>query len=387
MRVPDVTELPQGSVLKAQRDKVHGNPQAIRDIASAWYACSYRAASVTSALITSLNDVDKKWEGASADAFDAHMRKFPKAGEDFNGAIIGAKDAMNNVASALEKAHGDLNSMCQQASANAVIQMQGWLDNNKGKTEADALAALPGIKAMTDLMTGYVDKGVAHIQAVEESIKSATTTLHNMITAPESGVSGLGFFDKIPDAGGPDFMPGDNQVVWKETPYNERTETSGTGGNGSGGGGNGSGGGGNGGGGAPAPKEEVVKWIKEALTIIKSPEMAAVMRERGIDVSDLDPNDENDIKRIWTIIYHESGGNPNAINNWDINAKNGVPSQGLMQTIPPTFNAHSLPGHKAILNPVDNIIAGVLYTYDRYGNLGKHPGISSLESGGGYKPY
>ena len=33
----------------------------------------------------------------------------------------------------------------------------------------------------------------------------------------------------------------------------------------------------------------------------------------------------------------ESGGNPNAINNWDSNAKAGMPSQGLMQTIPGTF--------------------------------------------------
>ncbi|MFC6897916.1 transglycosylase SLT domain-containing protein [Nonomuraea dietziae] len=131
----------------------------------------------------------------------------------------------------------------------------------------------------------------------------------------------------------------------------------------------------------------MVEWIKEALKVIRSPEMAGVMRSRGIDVSDLDPNDPKDIERIWTIIHHESGGNPSAINNWDINAKNGVPSQGLMQTIPPTFNTHSLPGHKQILEPVDNIIAGVLYTYKRYGDLAHHPGIASLERGGGYRPY
>jgi hypothetical protein len=138
------------------------------------------------------------------------------------------------------------------------------------------------------------------------------------------------------------------------------------------------------------PKPEVVEWIKEALTVIKSPEMAAVLRKRGIDVSDLDPNDPKDIERIWTVIFHESGGNPSAINRWDINAQNGVPSQGLMQTIPPTFNAHSLPGYKQILEPVDNIIAGVLYTYSRYGDMGRHPGIASLESGdpnAGYRPY
>ncbi len=37
----------------------------------------------------------------------------------------------------------------------------------------------------------------------------------------------------------------------------------------------------------------------------------------------------------------ESNGNPNAINNWDINAKNGTPSKGLMQVIDPTFRAYA----------------------------------------------
>ena len=46
----------------------------------------------------------------------------------------------------------------------------------------------------------------------------------------------------------------------------------------------------------------------------------------------MNPND------IWMIIQHESGGNPNAINNWDSNAAAGMPSKGLMQTIDPTFN-------------------------------------------------
>lgn len=117
--------------------------------------------------------------------------------------------------------------------------------------------------------------------------------------------------------------------------------------------------------------------------------MAGILKKRGIDVSDLDPNDPKAIDRIWTIIYHESGGNPNAQNNEDINARNGVPSQGLMQTIPPTFDANALPGYNKIKEPVDNIIAGVLYTYKRYGSLAEHPGIYSLENvpGGGYKPY
>lgn len=66
----------------------------------------------------------------------------------------------------------------------------------------------------------------------------------------------------------------------------------------------------------------------------------------------------------------ESGGNPNAINNWDSNAAAGHPSQGLMQTIPGTFAAYAGP-FKAlgILNPLANIYAGLNYAMHRYPSL------------------
>jgi len=70
---------------------------------------------------------------------------------------------------------------------------------------------------------------------------------------------------------------------------------------------------------------------------------------------------------ILNMIRHESGGNPNAVNGWDSNAAAGTPSMGLMQTIRPTFEAYNLPGHNQILNPVDNILAGVNYAIHRYG--------------------
>jgi soluble lytic murein transglycosylase-like protein len=121
----------------------------------------------------------------------------------------------------------------------------------------------------------------------------------------------------------------------------------------------------------PAPAH-VQEWIDEAIV---------ELRKNGIEVSDADA------ERIWQIIAHESSGDPNAINDWDSNAAAGIPSQGLMQVIPPTFDAYKLPGHGDILNPVDNIIAGVRYTIDRYGSLAGHPGIESMESGGPYRPY
>jgi hypothetical protein len=63
----------------------------------------------------------------------------------------------------------------------------------------------------------------------------------------------------------------------------------------------------------------------------------------------------------------ESSGNPSAVNNWDSNALAGTPSEGLMQTIVPTFNTYALPGHTDIWNPVDNILAAVRYANATYG--------------------
>lgn len=72
---------------------------------------------------------------------------------------------------------------------------------------------------------------------------------------------------------------------------------------------------------------------------------------------------------IRSLIMSESGGNPNAINLWDSNARAGHPSQGLMQTIPSTFAAYVLPTLRGrpITDPVANITAGVRYALATYG--------------------
>lgn len=76
----------------------------------------------------------------------------------------------------------------------------------------------------------------------------------------------------------------------------------------------------------------------------------------------------------------ESGGNPNAINNWDSNAAAGIPSQGLMQTIPPTFAAYAGPyASRGITDPLANIYAGCNYAINRYGSL------AGMNRPGGYK--
>ncbi|MGP4087716.1 transglycosylase SLT domain-containing protein [Streptomyces sp. KR55] len=93
-------------------------------------------------------------------------------------------------------------------------------------------------------------------------------------------------------------------------------------------------------------------WIRQSLDIMQS---------KGI------PGSYNGLHRN---IMRESSGNPNAINNWDINAVNGVPSKGLLQVIPPTFNAYHVPGTSwNIYDPVANITAAANYAADKYGSI------------------
>ncbi|WP_165988099.1 transglycosylase SLT domain-containing protein [Streptomyces sp. YIM 98790] len=93
-------------------------------------------------------------------------------------------------------------------------------------------------------------------------------------------------------------------------------------------------------------------WIREALDI---------MAGKGIPGS---------YDGLYRNIIRESSGNPNAINNWDINAINGTPSIGLLQVIQPTFDAYHVEGTPYdIYDPVANIVAAANYAWDRYGSI------------------
>ena len=72
---------------------------------------------------------------------------------------------------------------------------------------------------------------------------------------------------------------------------------------------------------------------------------------------------------FMTQMNTESGGNVSAINLSDSNAKAGIPSQGLMQVVPPTFAAYAGPFRsRGILDPLANIYAAVAYAVARYGS-------------------
>ncbi|GAB7064981.1 transglycosylase SLT domain-containing protein [Streptomyces mexicanus] len=93
-------------------------------------------------------------------------------------------------------------------------------------------------------------------------------------------------------------------------------------------------------------------WIKQSL---------AIMKAKGIPGS---------YEGLHRNIMRESSGNPNAQNNWDINAQKGIPSKGLLQVIQPTFNAYHVPGtSQNITDPVANITAAANYAAHRYGSI------------------
>ncbi|MGW1895081.1 transglycosylase SLT domain-containing protein, partial [Streptomyces sp. NPDC002004] len=93
-------------------------------------------------------------------------------------------------------------------------------------------------------------------------------------------------------------------------------------------------------------------WIKQSL---------AIMKAKGI------PGTYEGLHRN---IMRESSGNPNAQNNYDVNAQKGTPSKGLLQVIQPTFNAYHVPGTaNSLTDPVANITAAANYAAHRYGSI------------------
>ena len=89
---------------------------------------------------------------------------------------------------------------------------------------------------------------------------------------------------------------------------------------------------------------------------------------QGLKLAGVTPSSQN-IDTLFGRVMQESGGDPNAINLTDSNAKAGYPSEGILQTIPETFRRYMVKGFGNIRNPVHNIAAAVRYMLDRYGHL------------------
>lgn len=120
-----------------------------------------------------------------------------------------------------------------------------------------------------------------------------------------------------------------------------------------------------GGGGGAANAGRIRSWLAAGLRLAGQPATAA------------------NIATLFGRVMQESGGNPNAQNDWDSNAAAGTPSIGLLQTIGPTFAAYKVPGYGNIRNPVHNVAAAVRYMLARYGKLvGRSPTGAGYQRGG-----
>lgn len=83
-----------------------------------------------------------------------------------------------------------------------------------------------------------------------------------------------------------------------------------------------------------------------------------------------------DVPVVMAQMQTESGGNPYAINRWDINWQEGHPSVGLMQVIAGTYAGYGAPrygyptpvAYGVSENPLANIYAGMAYAVSRYGS-------------------
>lgn len=405
-----VGSLPGGAKLVELIEKVTADAAAIDAVAQRWRQAGATTESSRQALTSTVNGVDGAWQGPASDAFVGYLSGFTDICDGTNRQLDAAACVLGEAADLLQTTRRILVNRCDALVSEAASAVAGMTDQDQINAvqaglvdqvyselvpmvdEADSrLAGLAGqlAEAPGNGFAGYPEPGTANfvpqpgqptgwqIQPPETAPTSPQAATGS--TPPASdGSTGGGPAGGGPAAGGP---TGGGPAAGGGPVHGGSTY----GGHHGGGSAHGAGGGGSSGGfggygpsgppppgSGPAPQGQVAEWIKEAIEILKA---------QGYPVDKMNPND------IWLIIQHESGGDPNAINNWDSNAARGTPSKGLMQTIDPTFNSHSLPGHNNIYNPVDNIIAGVRYAIDRYGSVSNVPGVVGVNSGSSYRGY
>ncbi|MFF4773034.1 WXG100 family type VII secretion target [Microtetraspora fusca] len=381
--LPQLAALPGGGELAGLLADVTGKPELIRGLATRWSGVMRMLNEQGGTLVAAVDDVDNAWQGASADAFVTHMRKYGPAADELHDALDRAVRNLRKAADALEKAHTDVYAICEGVVHDAEAYAKDHPDASAQKAADDKRALVQ--QALTSARP--------HVESADEAVDTALAAVGDLRD------HGMAKFSAIKAPGDHAFVPASAStgLGWERTPgyspeagSDARTTLAsygGSGGPGNSGGSGGSGGSGSSGGfggygpsgppppgGGPAAPAEVRAWIEEAVSILKA---------HGYPASKMNIDD------IWMIIQHESGGNPRIVNTdpSDINTIRGTPSKGLMQTIDPTFNAWSLPGHKDIYNPVDNIIAGVRYAIARYGSVSAVPGVVGVKTGAGYQGY
>ena len=110
------------------------------------------------------------------------------------------------------------------------------------------------------------------------------------------------------------------------------------------------------------------------------PDVIKALKKNGFEAS------ASQVSAWMKVIARESNGDPTVVNNWDSNAKMGIPSMGLVQTIRPVFEAYKFPGNNNILNGYDDLLAGIRYMKAKYGSgpsaFARVSGPMGYENGG-----
>ncbi|MEU7853371.1 transglycosylase SLT domain-containing protein [Nonomuraea sp. NPDC049141] len=355
--IEDARGVPGGVELATLAATLVGDPGAAGRVAEVWRTAADTSRGQTAAVRAAVGDLDAAWQGASADAFVTYMDRAGQIGDTLQGVLSQCATHLATAAEALRTAESQANGICQNYAA-AVRDFQA------GNPQATQDQILSGVRSLA---------GDARKQ-LEEQRTNANNALGTAAAGIQGLLGGLGrSTGNWPEPDTEPFAPGSGKSLdWTPSRQQAENRTSlaqgeslpGFGGYGPSGPPPA--------GGGPAPQGQVADWISQAVTVLKA---------QGYPVEKMNAND------IWTIIRHESGGNPNAINNWDSNAAKGTPSKGLMQTIDPTFDRWKLPGHGNIYDPVDNIIAGVRYAIERYGSVSNVPGVVGTKTGGAYRGY
>jgi uncharacterized protein YukE len=362
------------------------------------------------------DDVARAWQGPGADAFARYAADFTRAGAGTGDAARAAQreladlgrtlqalrdEVAGHVSDALDAAHsrgGALGTPSVAEVRAAVAEPTARAQDALDRAETEVAASARRLRALTGAMTGWSrlrspDAGVSSASGASSrwaDRQQATIGADEPVQAAritgsgDDGGSGADSGDGSEQDGGSHHGSGSTHGGGHSgSGGGQDSDGQDSGGQDSGGqdsGGQETGAGDDGGqageasssGPGGGPPGKVGDWIRQAT---------AILAEHGVPTDKMNPDD------IATIIDHESGGDPDATNGWDSNAAEGTPSQGLMQTIGPTFDSNKLPGHGDIRDPIDNIIAGVRYAIRRYGSVSNVPGVEALARGDGYVGY
>ena len=241
------------------------------------------------------------WSGPQADAFFAYVKKIGDAGQKVNDHLDEVANELGNLQGFLDRTQKEV----QQLRDDAHTKIDGM--NKQAQAAADtAQAQLDAANAHKDGATPPAkspDQIIAeNLQATTAIANDANSQIGDKLNAANQQIQQvMGLVQQ-------DVEGGYSSVPQLGTAPQSMKSTGGLHGGGHGGGGSGGGGGGGGGlgssGGPPGspPPGNVQQWIDEAIKELQA---------AGVNVT------EADVKNIWAIIQHESGGNPNAINLWD----------------------------------------------------------------------